>query len=284
MMKRILVLVALMLMLVACGPKQAPDYELSDIDKEVQDEAPLADDIVTEEEPEPKEAEKEVGRQPPAYTPPSQKAQTPPQETETAEAQETETPDVDPALRDLLKRADEKVTSYSYLYRGPETGDIAKDTYYVKGDMIKVKYYEEDYYVRENETTHAYLDTDAKTAYGCCEVPSRCFTPEQDYRNTKFMLEYADVYGELPKTPYQWVQEISDAEIVGTETFNARSVTVIKYERPDGSTVHMKIDDTYGLPHQVVITKGEEELAKHQFNDLNVNSYKDEDFVPPCSE
>lgn len=279
MMKKILVVLTLVLMLVACAPKEAPDYEMSDMENGEEPAEPAQPEPAAEPE---KEEKKEVGRTPPAYTPPSEKKRAPEPEPETkADSKES---DVDPALRDLLKRADEKVKSYSYLYRGPESGDVAKDTYYIKGDWIKVQYYEEDYYIRENETTHVYIDADAQTAYGCCEVPSRCFTPEQDLRNTRFVLDYAEEYGDLPKTPYQWLQEIKDAKIVGTETFNTRSVTVIEYDRPDGSTVHMKIDDTYGMPHQVVITSGENELARHQFNDMNFNSYSDSDFVPPCGE
>jgi hypothetical protein len=88
----------------------------------------------------------------------------------------------------------------------------------------------------------------------------------------------------LPKTPYQWIKEVPpDAQIVGPQTVNSRSVTFIKYNQPDSSEVQMWVDDTYGVPHKVVVDKGGN-LIKYQFNDMVFNSLKDIDFVAPCAK
>lgn len=283
-MKKLFVVFAVLLLLVACAPKEASyDREEGDSAKDTTKE----DDKVTEDKSESADKKEEVGRTPPKRTPPSQKLEEK-QKTEDVPEKKEEPKDelagLDPQIKDLVSRADEKVKSYSFLYGGPETNFIFKDTYIIKGDKIKVQKYEEDYYVRANETTHVYLDTAEQTATGCCETRARCLTPNDDYTKAKYVFDFAELNAKLPKTPYQWLKEIpSTAKVKGSETFNTRSITVISYEKEDGSTVHMKLDDTYGLPHQVVITDGENEIGKYQFNDLNFNSWKDEDFVPPCN-
>lgn len=278
-MKRIFALAVLLVFIVACSPKSVPDYELEDELVVETPEEPQPEQTDTQVE-EPEEEKEEVGRTPPSYTPPS--------ERHTAENQPEPEPVVpeatDPELRGVLKLADEKVKSYSFLYGGPETGGAFKHTYIIKGDNIKIQKYEEDYYISENETTHVYIDTDAETVVACCETRSRCLTPNDDYTDASYTFDYEETVADLPKTPYQWLADIpKDAKVAGHETFNQRSVVVVEFERDDGSKVHMKLDETYGLPHQVVITKGEQQVAKHQFNDLDFNSYQDDAFVPPCA-
>jgi len=183
-------------------------------------------------------------------------------------------------LKELLRRADEKVTSYSYLYGGPETAGYFKDTYVIKGDKMLIKVYEEDYYVQTDYYDRMYIDFATKTATGCCVTRNRCISHNVDNTVKVFELDLNAI--SIPKTPYQWVKEITYATIVGPETFDERSVTAIKYTRGDGTEVRMKLDDTYGMPHQVVIMKGEQQIAKYQFNDMVFNAYKDAEFVPPC--
>jgi len=44
----------------------------------------------------------------------------------------------------------------------------------------------------------------------------------------------------------------------------------------------MWIDDTYGVPHKIVITDANGNAIKHQFNDMTFNSLRDNDFDAPC--
>ncbi len=181
-----------------------------------------------------------------------------------------------PQLRDLLKRADEKLTSLQYLYGGTETGNLFLDTYFVKGEKMKIRKYEESYYVREGyyDTVYVHL------GIACCEVLDRCRSHNVDNTKTNFAVDASML--KLPKTPYQWVKEIPpDAVIVGPQTFNQRSVTHLKYTK-DGMEVLMWVDDTYGVPHKIVLTDQNGNEIRYQYNDMLFNGLKDTNFDAPC--
>ena len=146
-MKKIFCLAVVLLFLVACGPKSVPDYE---IEEDLEPET-VTEEVVVEEEAPVDEPPAEVGRKPPAYTPPSEKVVEQTKPAEVVEKKEA----ADPELHGLLNLPDEKVKSYSFLYGGPETNYAFEDTYIIKGDDIKVHKYEEDYYVMANETTQS---------------------------------------------------------------------------------------------------------------------------------
>ncbi len=184
--------------------------------------------------------------------------------------------EVNPQLRNLLKRADEKVSSLQYLYGGTMTSNLFIDTYQVKGASMKVKLYEEEYYVRAGYYDTIYVDQ----GIGCCEKLSRCESHNVDNTKKKFEVDVGKL--SIPKTPYQWAMEVpGDAKIVGPQTFNERSVTFVKYSK-DGIDVEMLVDDMYGVPHKVFLTYPNGDVIKHQFNDLKFNSLKDADFDAPC--
>lgn len=216
----------------------------------------------------------EIGAKPPVRPLPSERQVSPPP-TEVVVEQKAS---MSPALRDLLKRADEKVSSLQYLYGGTETQNLFLNTYLVKGDKLRVKTYEENYYVREGYYDNVYVNQ----GIGCCEELSRCKSHNIDNTGKKFDVDAA-VWTET-KTPYQWTKEVpSTAVIVGPQTVNSRSVTYIKYTDANGQEVQQWIDDTYGVAHKVVVIDKNGNEIKYQFNDMVFNSLKDSDFVPPCA-
>ena len=257
-MKKVLIIgMVLMLFLAACAPAPVKPEE----------KAPPMEEKVPEAPPAP-----EVGREPPTRPLPSERvdegAPTPKPTEVVAESKVT----MSPALRDLLKRADEKLSSLQYLYGGTDTGNLFLDTYFVKGTNMKIQKYEEDYYVREGYYDTIYYSL----GIGCCEVLDRCKSHNVDNTGKKFDVDVSML--KMPKSPYQWVKEVpATAQIVGPQTFNSRSVTYLKYTDDKGQPVEMWVDDTYGVPHRVIV--GE---AKYQYNDMLFNGLKDSDFDPPC--
>src|SRR5574341_2109086 len=258
-MRTIWVLGIMALLFLAASAPQAP---------------PERKEVVTAPVTEPAVQEPETGRAPPVRALPSERQTAPPPPSEVVVTQKAT---MSPALRDLLKRADEKVSSIQYLFGGTDTSDLFLDTYLVKGTKMRIKTYEENYYVREGYYDNIYVSE----GVGCCEEASRCKSHNIDNTGKKFDVDVSMM--KIPKTPYQWTKEIpADAQIVGPQTVNSRSVTFLKYNLPDGSEVQMWVDDTYGVPHKVVVVKGGIQ-TKYQFNDMVFNSLKDTDFVPPCA-
>jgi len=254
--------ILLMLFLAACAPQAMPAKKGA-VPLEEAETAPAM-----EKEP----AQTEV-RTAPTRPLPSERVQTPPPTEVQVESKVT----MSPALRDLLKRADEKLSSLQYLYGGTDTNNLFLNTYLVKGTKMRIKLYEEDYYVREGYYDNVYLDS----AVGCCEESSRCKSHNINNMDKKFDVDASML--KIPKTPYQWVKEVpASAQIIGPQTVNSRSVTFTKYTDASGQEVQMWIDDTYGVPHKVVEVKNGNEI-KHQFNDMVFNSLKDADFVAPCA-
>jgi hypothetical protein len=269
-MKKLLVICALLFVLVACVKPAMEEKQA----------APVVEEKVAE-------PVEEVGRKPPVRALPSENVDEGQPATTTGTSAgpsgptvTVESKEMSPQLRELLKRADEKLSSLRYLFGGTETGNLFKDRYDVKGTKVVLHKYSEDYYVREGYYDTVYIDTVAKTAVGCCVERSRCISHNVDNTKEKFDLDYATL--SIPKTPYQWTKEIKYATVVGPQTFNQRSVTFIKYALDDGSEVRMWVDDTYGVPHKVEIEKGGN-IIWYQFNDMLFNSLKDADFVAPCA-
>ncbi len=264
-MKKILCLMLLLFVLVAC--KEAPESELADSGID----SPAKEDTVKETETAPQTEPAPVV---------SSEPQTGESKAETAPQPETKTAvtDVDPKLRDLLKRADEKVTSLSYLYGGSETGNLFLDTYHLKSGKMKIKKYEENYYVRDGYYDTIYFDE----GIGCCEERSRCVSHNVDNMNRTHSVDVSML--RIPKTPYQWLKEVNNAMIIGPETIDERSVTHIRFTDSNGQLTHMWIDDNYGIPHRVIVTDRNGNDIKYQFNDVKFNQLKDVDFAPPCAK
>ena len=259
-----------LLFLAACAPAAMPAKQEAPVTEK--ESAPAVQEAPkTEAAP----AEPMVAKLPPARPLPSEREVQPP----SSEVVVTQKATMSPALRDLLKRADEKVSSIQFLYGGTDTSDLFLDTYMVKGTKMRIKKYQENYYVREGYYDNIYVDS----AAGCCEQQSRCKSANIDNTNKKFDVDVSML--KLPKTPYQWVKEVpTNAQIVGPQTVNSRSVTFVKYNLPDNSEVQLWIDDSYGVPHKVVVVDSSGNQRKYQFNDMVFNSLKDADFVAPCAK
>jgi len=280
-MKKILVIVVLLAFIVACAPKPA-SYEREEVKVDVSDKAAGKEPLKTEED---MPAKPEEGRKPPAYTPPSEKITYEDPKKEETEEKTPEKKKLDPAIKDLLDRSESKVKSYSFLYRGPESNNVAKDTYYYffkdgKLSKIKIKKYEEDQFVRESESTHIYVTPQDSTAVGCCEKLSRCLSENVD--NTNKSIEYTMEEITLPRAPHEWILEIpEDAVVRGTETLQGQTVTTITYTK-NGYDWEMKMNSVYGLPQLVISRANDEIVNEYQFDDFVYNDVKETDFVPPC--
>src|SRR3989344_296918 len=202
-MKKIALLCMLLIIAIACV--KAPTEQTAEKEQPIEQtetqpaSTPAAEQAKTETAP-----TKEVGVTPPTRPLPSERVDT---SAEPASVPKTE---MSPQLRDLLKRSTEKLQSVQYLYGGSSTKNLFLDTYYVKGDKMKIKKYEEQYYVRDGYYDTIYVDL----AVGCCEELSRCKSHNVDNTNTKFDVDTAML--NVPKTPLQWVKEIpSSAKIIG---------------------------------------------------------------------
>src|SRR5574341_1426408 len=109
--------ILLLLLLAACAPQAMPERK---------EAAPLEAEKAPAVEKEP--AQTEV-RTAPTRPLPSERVDTQP----TTEVQVESKATMSPALRDLLKRADEKLSSLQYLYGGTDTNNLFLNTYLVKG-------------------------------------------------------------------------------------------------------------------------------------------------------
>ncbi|RMD58510.1 hypothetical protein D6825_00535, partial [Candidatus Woesearchaeota archaeon] len=289
-MKKIAVLL-LVALLVACtsqAPKAADSSsELTDKAGEMVETKDVAQeqaDGIAQKEPESavqKEEDSSLGRSPPPARPLGQSEQkevSSSKEDVESSPQETsvQSSELSPKIRDLVKRKDEKLKSLQYLYGGTDTGNLFLDTYFIKGDRMKIKKFSEDYYVLEGYYDNIYVHS----AIACCEELSRCKSHNVDNTGKPFDVDVSQL--SIPKTPLEWMDEIrSNAKVIGPQTVDSRSVTYIVYTDDQGREVHMWLDDTYGVPHKVEIKKGEELLSRHKFNDMKFNTLKDSDFIPP---
>lgn len=262
--KNLILGIVLMFLLVACAPSAAPPTP-----PEVK-VVPTVEKVVEEAVPEP-----EVGRAPPPRALPSERV-----DTTTTEVVVEEKQEMSPQLRDLLKRHVDKIKTFRALPGGTVTNNLFLDTYFwlVKDGQVtktKIKKYEESYYVRAGYYDTVYVDLKV----GCCEDPARCKSHNVDNTGQKFDVDVSSL--NMIKSPIEWIKEVpANAQIVGPQTFDQRSVTFIKFDR-DGTEVQMWVDSTYGLPLKVVEVKNGQE-NKIQFNDPIYNDLAENDFDAPC--
>lgn len=181
-----------------------------------------------------------------------------------------------PALKDLLTKADRRVQSVVYTYAGPSTLGRFLDTYLIKGKYVKIDLYEMDPYVIETYFDTVYLDTEAKTATGRCEEKRRCISTNVDNTKKVFNVSYADY---RIKTPYEWVKEVTFAELVGPEVMEGRQITRIKFSDAK-STTEMWVDDSYGLPMKIVVSLDGGTEETYLFKDYQFNTLSDADVKP----
>lgn len=180
-----------------------------------------------------------------------------------------------PVLKDLLSKADYKITSYKYLLTEPPM-NRALNTYYVKGDKIKVKIFEENAYTLGEYYDTIYLDRANHRATARCENEKRCVTGGQDYTKQVFEADYNKFN---TKTPTEWLKEITFAEIIGPEVLDSKSTTKIRSVQ-NGKTTDLWIHNTYGLPVQVVVTHDDGTTDTYKFADNVFNQVTDSDVMP----
>lgn len=162
----------------------------------------------------------------------------------------------------LLGKAESKVKSIRYKYKGPETKDMFYD-FFVK--VPKIKYIpdrEIKSYINPEDYDTIFLDTSKKTAASYC-IDKQCISVGK-----KADIEYNDYY---IKTPLDWLGEIQLAEKLSEEMLQNRNVW--KLQTNFGLAW---IDTYYGVPLQV-----ENNGSRYIFSSVAYNTVLDSDVVLP---
>ncbi|MBW3005123.1 hypothetical protein KY310_04795 [Candidatus Woesearchaeota archaeon] len=270
-MKKAYLLIAaglLLALLVACAPMEAKEKDNTTKKEEVK-ESTTDKETVAEKVVEPKKE---------TTTATETKQAEPAPKTETKTTAPANLPE---AIKARIDAANTKLTSMSYLYGSPENKGRFLDTYHVLGDKIKVKLYEDNYYVVDDYFDTVYLDDALKTATGRCEHQRRCISANTDNTKKIFTVSYADY---RRKTPYEWLSDIpATAKVDGPEVVDKRSALKIQYPKGENK-VEMWLDGTYGAPLQVKITDPEDNEEFYQFANVQFNSLKKEDVLPAFTE
>ncbi len=189
---------------------------------------------------------------------------------------------VNPTVRNLLTKLKD-IKSYAFLYGGPETANLFLDNFYCLGSdcsKMVISFYDGEEYVKEGYYDNAYISDD--DAVGCCLDMMRCYSNNVDNRDKVFNLDKKELF--IPRTPVEWLEFFGnmDAEYIGKSAFDNRMVEDFFFEDKEFKYT-VKLDERYGVPHLIIKTKGEEKIAKYQFNDFVFNSHKSDDFVAPCT-
>ncbi|MBW2986314.1 hypothetical protein KY333_03000 [Candidatus Woesearchaeota archaeon] len=273
-MKKIYLLIAasfLLMLVVACAPADRADAEKTT--EEVKDTT-----AVKEPTSEKQTVEEKVVETKPKTT------ETKEETTETKPAEKTETKTaptkIPEQVKEIVDKADSKLVSMGYLYGGPENDGRFLDTYYVKGDKIKVKLYEDNIYVTEGYFDTVYLNIVEKTATARCENRKRCISGNTDNMNKVLDANYDDYRRKLP---YEWLQDITTPTVIGEEVVDKRSVLKIEYPKKD-TMVEMWLDKSYGVPLQIKTIYPNEDEELFQFTNVQFNTLKEEEMVPPPIE
>jgi len=180
-------------------------------------------------------------------------------------------------IKALLAKPDQKVQSFSYLYADPSTEGRYLSTFNVKGSKIRIDLFGVDPYIIDNYFDTVYLDASTKSATARCESDKRCMSHNVDNTAKVFDASFSDYY---VKTPYEWIKEVTYAELVGPEIVESRSATKIVIPG-DGKTTYMWLSDTYGLPMRIVIEYDSGKKEQYGFKDYDINSIRSDAEVMP---
>jgi len=269
--------ILLLALLVACAPMEDVKEKEAAPEKE-DDTKPTEKETVKEKVIEPKEEKTKTETK---QAEPETELETEPETEPKTETKATEAPaNLPEAIKSKIDKANTKLKSMSYLYGGPEEKGRFLDTYHVLGDKIKVKLYEDNYYVVDDYFDTVYLNDALKTATGRCEHQRRCISTNTDNTKKIFNVNYEDY---RRKTPYEWLSDIPAAEIDGPEVVDKRSALKIHYPKGENK-VEMWLDETYGVPLQIKITDPEDNEEFYQFTNVQFNSLKQEDVLPAFTE
>lgn len=266
----LLAAVLLLALLVACAPMEAKEKD-NVTEKKESTEKETVDEKVVEPK---KETTTPTPAPKPKVTAPVPVADKP----ETKVAMPTNLPE---AIQSKIEAANTKLKSVSYISAIPENQGRFLDAYHVMGDKIKVKLYEDNEYVEDGYFDTVYLDTTKKTATGRCENKRRCMSSRVDNTGKAFDNVNYDDYRR--KTPYEWLADMTTAEVVGPEIVDKRSALKISYPKGD-TTVEMWLDGTYGIPLQLKMVYPNEEEDMYQYSNFQFNTLKEEDVTPAFIE
>jgi len=178
--------------------------------------------------------------------------------------------ELDEDVKELLSKADEKITSYQFTYAGPPD-NLARDVWNIKGTRIKVELFDENWISHDEYYDTVYIDTVKKTAVGYCQNPRTARCADKD---KEFDVNYEGI---MIKTPYQWVKSLqTPVEILGTEMLYDRKVTVLRYM--DGEKEYKQwVDSFAGLTTRVQIKEPGKDPVKWEYRYLAINSVRDSD-------
>ena len=181
---------------------------------------------------------------------------------QTSTVNEMQSSPISSDVKDLLARHNEKVKNIYYKYKGPQTDDNFYD-FYIKGDRIKYFPYRELKGLDRNDSYNSvYIDVTAKTAQKYCDDRT-CL-----YKGKKGDLNYKNSY---ILTMFDWLNGVTQAQKVGEEVIDDRSVWKIETNRGT-----LWIDTFYGIPLKI-----QSGITTFRFQQIAVNSVQDSDVVPP---
>ncbi|MCH8004070.1 MAG: hypothetical protein IH934_05570 [Nanoarchaeota archaeon] len=162
-------------------------------------------------------------------------------------------------VEELLSIVDKKVESLRYSYKGQETKDFFYE-FFVKGN--KIKYILDPPYkvidVDDDAYDTIYINKESRTALAYCDN-KKCRV-----KGKKAVLDYDENY---ILTPFDWLNKIESAEIVGERLIDRRNT--MKLTTNDFS---IWIDTFFGVPLQVETVDN-----LYKFEKMSFNGVKDED-------
>jgi len=188
---------------------------------------------------------------------------------------ESTPPQIPEKIQELITKSKTKIKSYQYLLSEPPENRFL-NTYFVKGNKIKIKIFEENAYKIGSYYDTVYLDLEQKTATARCENERRCNYAGDDYTRKVFEADYDEF---ITKTPTSWLDDLNNAEIIGPEVVDGKSA--IKIKSTCGSKIiEMWLHITYGVPIKVAITASGMPTETYRYSDMAFNHLKDSDVAP----
>lgn len=173
-------------------------------------------------------------------------------------------------LNVLFDKADSRVKSYSFIYSF-QSSPLTGDTFYIKGDKIKIKLRDTGIYNFEDYFDTVYLDLTNKTAVGYCEAPIEACRKGKN----SFNLDY-DNY--KIKTPTDWLEELrldkDNVEYKGGIILFERRTAFLQKDKN-----YYWLDEFSGLPIKVKIRRDTFDDI-YDYRHLSLNYLSDSDVVP----
>lgn len=180
--------------------------------------------------------------------------------------------DKDLPINDVIKRAEEKVKSYTYVSPYDKRDGAI---YYVKGDLVRVdlndvltlapgEYVDILLFNRSSEQVTGY----------CRRWESIC----RDTTSKEYDLDFDDYWEETPMDVLRYYKN-KEAEMVKSdgEVVDDRIVTRFFFKEP-AQTTTLWVDAHYGLPVRMLV-ESPKQSRMYIFDDLAINTIQDEVFT-----